>query len=176
MLCPDCKKNLEKVLLSGVEADYCPKCLGLWFEEEELRWAKDNKDQDLKWLDVDLWKDSGKFKISQGRKLCPSDRLPLYETAYGGSGIQVDVCNICSGVWLDRGEFKKIIQYLKEKANKEVLGNYLKNLSEEAWEVFQGPEDFKEEVKDLLAILKLFAYKFTVQHPAIAKIISNLPR
>lgn len=176
MTCPIDKTKLEKTVLSGVEVDYCPKCLGLWFEEEELRWAKDYKDRSLRWLDIDLWQDSEKFKISPGQKLCPQDRLPLYETNYGDSGIRVDVCNVCYGTWLDRGEFKKIIQYLKDKTDKEVLDNYLKNLREELWEIFSGPEDLKDEVEDFLAILKLFVYKFTTQHPNIAKIISGLPR
>lgn len=177
MLCPTCKKiKLDQIILSGVEADYCPKCLGLWFEEEELRLAKDYKDKDLAWLDIDLWQDEKKFIISQSQKICPHDRLPLYETSYPDSNIKVDLCNICKGVWLDRGEFKKIIQYLKDKASKEVLDNYLKNLREEFGEIFQGPEDLKEEINDFVAVLKLFVYKFNTQHPAIAKIISNLPR
>jgi len=177
MLCPICKKiKLEQIILSGVEVDYCPKCLGLWFEEEELRLAKDYKDNDLKWLDIDLWKDEKKFKISLGQKLCPKDQLPLYETEYADSTIRVDLCNTCKGVWLDRGEFQKIIQYLKDKADTEVLSNYLKNLREELWEIFQGPETLKEEFEDFIAILKLFAYKFTTQHPVIAKIISSLPK
>ncbi|MBI2450440.1 MAG: zf-TFIIB domain-containing protein [Candidatus Nealsonbacteria bacterium] len=176
MLCPTDKIKLNKAVLSGIEVDYCPKCLGLWFEEEELRLAKDYKDKNLSWLDIDLWEDEKKFKISPSRKLCPSDRMPLYEVEYADSGIRVDVCGLDHGIWLDRGEFKKIIQYLKEKADGEVLNNYLKNLREELWEVFSGPEDLKEEIGDFLAILKLFAYKFTVQHPAIAKIISGLPR
>ena len=177
MLCPiDKKVKLEQTVLSGVEVDYCPKCLGLWFEEEELRLAKDYKDRDLRWLDIDLWKDEEKFRISAGQKLCPDDRMPLYETDYADSDIKVDVCSICHGAWLDRGEFKKIVQYLKEKADQEVLQHYLKNLREELWEIFQGPEDFKDEIEDFLAILKLFVYKFNTQHPNIAKIISALPR
>ena len=176
MLCPICKKYLDRAVLYGVEINFCPKCLGLWFEEEELRWAKDVKDRNLRWLDIDLWKDEEKFEISLGQKLCPACRLPFYETEYGDSGIKVDVCNICKGIWLDRGEFKKIIQYLKKKADKEILNNYLKNLREEFWEIFIGPETFKEEVDDFLIILKLLNYKFAVQHPNIAKIISNLPK
>ena len=176
MLCPICQKTLDRTILSGVEVDYCKKCLGLWFEEEELRWAKDYKDRNLRWLDIDLWKDEEKFKISPGQKFCPKDRLPLYETAYGDSGIKVDVCSICKGTWLDRGEFKRIIKYLKDRADKDVLQDYLKNLREELWEIFQGPEDLKEEIDDFLAILKLFVYKLEVQHPNIAKIISELPR
>lgn len=176
MLCPIDKIKLEKAILSGVEVDYCPKCLGLWFEEEELRLAKDYKDRNLRWLDIDLWKSEDKFKISLTQKLCPQDRLPLYETNYGDSDIKVDICNVCYGTWLDRGEFKKIIQYLKEKVDKEVLNHYLKNLREELWEIFSGPEDFKDELDDFVVILKLFVYKFIAQHSAIAKIISGLPR
>ena len=176
MKCPLCKTKLDRTILSGVEVDYCPKCLGLWFEEEELKWAKDVKDRNLRWLDIDLWKDEEKFRISPGQKLCPWDRLPLYETNYGDSDIKVDLCNICHGIWLERGEFKKIIQYLREKADEAILKHYLKNLREELWEIFSGPETLREEIDDFLTILKLFVYKFTVQFPNIARIISNLPR
>ena len=206
MLCPICKKHLDTAILSGVEVNFCPKCLGLWFEEEELRLSKDYRDGNLRWLDIDLWLDEEKFKISPGQKLCPWDRLPLYETEYpdfiedprwlrhrdgdsgihpvksakGGAeqfnGVKVDVCNLCQGIWLDRGEFKKIIQYLKKRADKEVLSHYLKNLKEELWEIFSGPETFREEIDDFLMILKLLNYKFAVQYPSITKIISNLPR
>src|SRR3972149_8792448 len=103
MPCPICKKELEKAIFYGVEIDYCPTCLGVWFEEEELRWAKDEKDRNLRWLDIDIWKDDEKFKISPNQRLCPSCRMPLYQVGYGESGIFVDVCNLCRGIWLDRG-------------------------------------------------------------------------
>lgn len=159
-----------------MEIDYCPKCLGLWFEEEELRLAKDKKDESLNWLDIDLWKERKKFKISRGQKLCPSCRLPLYEVNYGDSEISVDFCNICLGVWLDRGEFRKIIEYLRKRKDYEVFNNFIKKVAEELWEVFTGPEAFREEVLDFLTVLKLLNYKFIVQHPAIFKIIAKLPR
>jgi Zn-finger nucleic acid-binding protein len=176
MLCPLCKIGLQEAIFYGVSVNYCPRCLGLWFEEEELRWAKDEKDRELRWLDIDLWRDQEKFKISPGQKLCPLDRLPLYETKYGDSDIKVDLCNICRGIWLDRGEFEEIIHYLKKKKEWEVLYNYAKNFREEFWEIFSGPESWREEVDDFLALLKLLSYKFAVQHPNIAKIIAGLPR
>ena len=43
MKCLYCNLNLEQALLAGVEVDYCPSCYGLWFEENELQWAKDEK-------------------------------------------------------------------------------------------------------------------------------------
>ena len=109
-------------------------------------------------------------------RLCPFCRLPLYEVYYGDSGIIVDVCNLCQGTWLDRSEFKKIIEYLKKKADFELLESYAKNLTEEFWEIFTGPETLKEEISDFLIILKLLNYKFATQHPNITKIISQLPK
>ena len=186
MECPLCKKPLDKSIFYGIELDYCSSCLGFWFEEDELRLAKDAKDKELKWLDIDLWKKEKEFQISpsfvetsegkRGQKLCPVCRMPLYEVNYGDSEIRVDLCNLCYGIWLDRGEFKKIIEYLKKKVDTEVLENYIKNLIEEAWEIFTGPETLREEVFDFLTILKLLNYKFLTQHPTLTKIISSLPK
>ncbi|MDD5145982.1 MAG: zf-TFIIB domain-containing protein [Candidatus Pacebacteria bacterium] len=175
-VCPNCKKELGNAIFYGIDVDYCPKCLGVWFEEDELRWAKDLSDRNLTWLDIDLWKDDEKFKISRDKKLCPECRLPLYEVNYGTSRIMVDVCNVCHGIWLDRGEFEEIIKYLKEEGNYEVLNKFTKKLLGEFWEIFSGPEDLREEVSDFLAILKLLKYKFATQNLAITKLISSLPK
>ena len=89
MFCPFCQESLEKTIFYGVEINYCPKCLGLWFEEDELSLAKDEKDEDLNWLDIDLWKEKRKLKISRNPKLCPFCRLPLYEVNYEKSKIKI---------------------------------------------------------------------------------------
>lgn len=167
---------MEQAIIANVVVDYCPRCYGLWFEEDELQFAKDEKDRSFRWLDFDLWRDETKFRISPAQKFCPKDRMPLYETAYGDSQIKIDVCNLCYGVWLDRGEFKELIAYIKEKAEHEVLYRYLKNVVAEIWEVFSGPEMLKEEVLDVLAIVKLLRYKFLAQHPTLSKILTSLPR
>lgn len=164
----------------GTEVDYCPKCLGLWFERDELRQAKDKKAKDLNWLDIDLWEDKTKFRVAQSEKncpfCCPDCLAPLYTVEYGDSGIKVEVCVLCRGVWLDRGEFKKIIAYLKDKGKDEVFNRYLKNLAEEAFEIANGPETFKEEVGDFLSLLQILNYKFIAKHPIISQIILDLPK
>ena len=176
MMCPRCEKELEKAIFYNTEVDYCSQCLGIFFEEDELRQSKDERDRGLRWLDIDLWKDKNKFKIAYGIRLCPFCRLPLYEIYYADSRVIVDVCNVCKGIWLDRGEFKKIVEYLKKQAEYEILNDYVKTLSEEFWEIFTGPETLKEEVLDFLTIFKIINYKFLVQHPHLSNIISNLPR
>ena len=160
----------------GVQVDYCPRDYGLWFDEHELREAKDTRDRELRWLDVDLWKDPAKFVLSPNQKLCPRDRLPMYEVEYGDSGIKVDVCSLCHGAWLDRGEFKNIIVYLRESAENRVLYHYARSLLDEAWEVFSGPEILREEILDFLTVLKLLMYKFATQYAKLSQIMVSLPR
>ena len=174
--CPQCNLKLDQTLLAGVEVDYCPSCYGLWFEKEELQQAKDEKDRNLRWLDIDLWKDPARFQVSRGRKFCPLDRMPLYEVRYGSSNVKVDVCSLCNGVWLDRGEFIEIVEYLKEKGYREIMHRYARNLVQELWEVFSGPEMLHDEILDFLTILKLLRYKFAVQHPIISRLMLSLPR
>ena len=172
MICPLCKENLDKAIFYGVEVDYCPVCLGMFFEEDELKLAKDEKDDELRWLDIELWKEEGEFKFKRSQKLCPVCRLLLYEVNYGDSGIRVDICYSCKGIWLDRGEFKKIIDYLKERANYEILENWAKNLKEEFWEIFNGPEAFKDELLDFLTLLKILTYKFLHRYSFFRTLIS----
>jgi len=164
MNCPNDNEQLEKVLFHNVEVDYCPKCLGIWF----------NKDEQLNWVDIDLWRDKAKFKVSHGDKHCPVCRGGLREVAYDDSKVKVDFCKNCEGIWLDRGEFKQIINYLKNKSDYEILNRYTKNIASELWEVFSGPEKFRSELEDFLTLLKLFNYKFIVQHPFLKSIIENL--
>ncbi len=45
---------------------------------------------------------------SHGPMACPIDGSPL--TMSERSGIEIDYCPICRGVWLDRGELDKIIE------------------------------------------------------------------
>lgn len=188
MKCPKCKKELsEKIKIGDVEIDRCPKCGGLWFEKDELRLAKDKKAPEARWVDVEikdksinwfqfkLWKDKGKFKAKKEIEYCPTDKIPLYKLNYGDTPIEIDVCGVCYGIWLDKGEFKKIIDYVKNKAEYEMLYNYAKNLAQETKEIFVGPESIKSEAVDLLILIKLLKYKLMVQHPGLVKLISNLP-
>ena len=94
MQCPNDNENLEKVLFHLVEVDYCPRCLGMWFDKDELRRAKDGRDHQLNWLDVDLWRDKGKFEISRLDKHCPVCRAGLVEVAYDQSKTKIDFCKM----------------------------------------------------------------------------------
>lgn len=177
MKCPTHQtEEMKKAMFYNTEVDYCSVCLGVWFSEDELRQAKDQADKSLQWLDIDLWNDATKFQIGKTAKICPTDFVPLYQVNYNHSDIKVDICNFCHGVFLDRGEFKKIISYLRAKKTDEILHHYLRSLVEEGKEIFVGPESFREEADDFMAVVKLFNDKLLVQHPALAIFIANLPK
>ena len=44
--------------------------------------------------------------------VCPRDGASLVEV--NKSGVQIDVCPECKGVWLDRGELEKILQITRD--------------------------------------------------------------
>ena len=170
------KSPMEQILFHDVEVDYCTECLGMWFDAAELRYAIDDKDKQLNWLDFDIWRDKGKFKMSESDKHCPADRTGLMQISYDDSKVKVDFCKMCQGIWLDRGEFKQIMVYLKRKSDYEILHHFTKNLVLELWEVFAGPEKFREELSDFLMLLKLLNYKFLVQHPHLEALMEDLPK
>ena len=163
-------------MFHNVEVDYCPRCLGMWFDKDELRLAKDDRDKNLNWVDVDLWRDKGKFNVVRISKFCPACRAGLQEVRYDGSKTKIDFCKNDEGIWLDRGEFKQIINYLKNKSDYEILHHYTKNLVVQLWEVFAGPETFREELEDFLTLLKLFNYKFLTQHPYLNSLMQDVPK
>jgi len=176
MICPKCKKNeLKEVLFHKVKVDKCKKCSGIWFEADELRKAKDQEDKYLKWLDIDLWKDKEKFKASPSQKGCPKCNLPLYEIEYGKSDIKIDVCKKCNGIWLDKGEFEKIVTYLRHQADSATLSQYLKYTLGEANEILVGPEKTSSEIEDFLIVSKLLQYKLLIQCPIINDAVVNFP-
>lgn len=177
MTCPKCKNQelSEKIKIGSVTLDKCNSCGGTWFEGDELRQAKDEKATYAKWFDFDLWKDPKSFSAEEGEHVCPTDNLPLYKLHYGKSDIEIDACKECNGIWLDKGEFERIIEYVKKQADYDVLSDYMGNLIQEGKEVFSGPESLRSEAADVLLLIKLFQYKFMTQHPNLTQILLHLP-
>lgn len=176
MKCPRCKdQEFKQADYKGIQLDYCDTCQGIWFDRGELRRVKDKKDEFLRWVDIDPWKDEAKFKISGSGKVCPVCGVPLYSVKYDGFDVEIDLCNICHGIWLDKDEFDKIIIYLQEKIKRETLLEYLKDIGEEFLEILVGPEKIDSEIADFLVIMKLLEYRLLSKMPVISQIIARLP-
>ena len=96
--CPKCQNRLHERPLreTGVKVDVCPSCRGLWFEIGELQRHLDTVE--------------GKFvppaDARVSRRPCPACRVQMTAFEYLGTGVDVDFCESCRGVWLDVGEIK----------------------------------------------------------------------
>lgn len=178
MQCPVCKNyELSHIIKIGdLVIHSCSNCRGFWFKNDELKRAKDIKLPDANWFDFDLYKDKSKFSGGPGKRICSNCGINLYQLYYGDSKIQIDVCAKCFGVWLDYREFEKIIKYVREKSDYEILHHYFKNLLLEAEEIFTGPEGLRSEIADFLMLAKMFQYKFAAQHQNWSTFLEFLPK
>ena len=175
MLCPRCGDvELEKV--HSQLLDECPRCGGVWYETDELRLAKDAAAPDLNWLDFEFWKHEDQARLSNCETPCPSCNSALVSFAYGKTGVQVDVCPSCQGIWLDRGEFEKIVQALEDEATSMDLSDYLRAAITEAREVVTGPENRMSEWRDFKGVLHMMALRLWAQNPKLLKRLVELQK
>jgi Zn-finger nucleic acid-binding protein len=97
--CPRCTERLYMVERGGVRLDHCWECGGIWFERNELDEIV-NEDGSIELL-IEI---TGKLK-GEGLK-CPDCRE--FMSTHEVFGVYVDHCDICKGVWMDKGETEKV--------------------------------------------------------------------
>lgn len=171
MKCPFCGNSLKTNSHLDVKIDECNSCGGMWFDRDELRRAKDNQDADLQWLDFELFEEKNdKYVETSGKKLCPKDSARLVSKNYAESTVTIDVCEKCQGVWLDKSEFEKIIIYLENIVTSKPASDYAKETKIEFGEIFTGPESRVSEIKDFVAVAKLFQLRLAVENPWVIRV------
>jgi Zn-finger nucleic acid-binding protein len=176
MKCPKCEANLESKTFKKVNIHECGTCSGLWFDKDELNRAKDSTDEDLAWLDFDIFEEKeSKYSKKESGRVCPRDNSNLVTLIYSDSKINIDACPTCHGTWLDREEFEKIIKYLEDKVVSETSGEYAKDLVHQFTQILTGPTHLASEVKDFMAVLRLFEKRLEAEHPNITYALSNFP-
>jgi len=139
MDCPRCKAVLKDNILGGVVYQKCDKCGGFWFDKGELHQIRQEKD----WFKIATNIEKATSHVKKGSLACPrcSESLKTIEYSHE-TGIKVEVCPICEGLWLDSAEIQAI-----KKAN-------------ETW-----LERLKEKVEDDLIAIELFLIKIGPQLP-----------
>ena len=139
MDCPRCKIILQDNILGGVVYKKCSKCGGFWFDKGELHQIRQEKD----WFKIETNVEEATSTVIKGSLQCPrcSELLHTIEYAHE-TGIKIDVCSKCEGLWLDSGEIQAI-----KKAN-------------ETWF-----DRLKEKVEDDLIAVELFLIKIGKQLP-----------
>ncbi len=178
MECPKDRHGLRAAALGDIRVDRCRECGGAWYDRDELRLLKDREShRDYRWIDVDLWRDRRKFGARQAtRYSCPRDGTRLTTLRYDEIDISVDICGRCGGIWLDAGEYDRIIQELEKIVDSSTVDDYLKDVREEVLAVIRGPEGPVSELRDLAKVLYLLELRFGIEHPSTRAFLDSLPR
>lgn len=176
MDCVECKKKLEVINFRGIEVNECQECQGRWFDRGELRKAKDNTDEDLRWLDFDPFDPRGDkfFIVSNAGGACPKCSRPMETLTYASSGVGIERCAQCEGVWLRDAEFKKIIYFLENIITSESASEYVVDTLKQFLDIVLGKEKRVSEVKDFLVVLKLLKLRAAVEHSKIAEATNKI--
>ena len=174
--CPACGVSMRETSVGPVQVDECPQCRGLWFQDDELRLAKDATDPDLRWLDVDLWKHAERFSVDPHHLVCPDCAGLLVAVRYGDTDVNIHCCPTSRGIWLDRSEFAKLIDALEAEVVTLSEADYIKASLRQAKDVVTGPESFISEWRDLKSVLHLLHHRFFVEHQGLANFLRNVPR
>ena len=173
MKCPRCTTSLVTRTVAELEVEECPSCNGLWLEAGTLRRLKDEADPDLAWLDFELWKHPERFEITERPIRCPSCDIPLAAVEYGDTGVTVDFCTRCRGVWLDEDELGRIVDRLSEELLDKDVSEYLRATLAEAKELITGPEGRLSEWRDLATVLRFLQYRVLSEHSRFASLLAE---
>ena len=176
MKCPCCNTDLKRKMIKDVEVDECNKCKGIWFEDDELRKAKDSTNSDLNWMDFEIWKHKDKSQARARNLACPQCDQTLVAVDYADTGVEIDYCPECKGTWLDKGEFKKVIDALTNELLTKSFSEYIKASLEEAKEIITGSESFVSEWKDFTTVFRMMQYRLFVENPKLLDTTINIQR
>jgi hypothetical protein len=116
----------------GVEVDYCLACGGSWLERGEMGLLLEGK------LDVDYQRYLA-GAASPTNRPCPVCGIRLRESAFRGTDIIVDACNLGHGLWLDSGELRRIIRTGAHRDRVEALSEFYEALFGKETETRRSP-------------------------------------
>ncbi|MGL1933322.1 MAG: zf-TFIIB domain-containing protein [Desulfotalea sp.] len=120
--CPGCKTEMKTIDVANGKIgndqfiiDKCPKCHGLFFDNEELHQLLENKTAKVNYVN------NGRLtEISETRpeinityRPCPICKSLMNRTNFGArSGIVIDQCRE-HGIYLDSGELRQLLEWRK---------------------------------------------------------------
>ncbi len=119
-ICPRCEKPLQTIdikLEGKFLVDRCSECLGLFFDPNELEILLDKSVSRVFQVDFRQLENINKIRRCQDYPVayikCPLCRKLMNRINFGTqSGVIVDTCKE-HGVWLDGGELRQLLEWMK---------------------------------------------------------------
>lgn len=173
--CPACGAKLDLYSILSMKFEGCPKCHGMWLTKDELRKLKNKVGiGQLHWLNSEV-DNLEKTAVVPGKRVCPKkDGGKLVSVVFGKSSVVLDWCPKCHGIWLDRGEFDKVIEYLTTEQGNAGFKDVEKEIAEDVKNLWKGgPEGRVAEIGDIAAALTTFLNFYVFEHPALYKAMTD---
>ncbi|TFH35149.1 MAG: hypothetical protein E4G93_04215 [Dehalococcoidia bacterium] len=112
MKCPRCKSDLIVVEYHDIELDWCPSCEGLWFDSGEMELVAAQMGGCASTTDS-----TRKAHTDEERLKCPECNKKMDKRLLGDIvPVIADVCPVCDGLWLDRGELEQVVDQQQDPA------------------------------------------------------------
>lgn len=110
MKCPVCDHDMKLYKFDQCNLDQCTHCGGVWFEYGELKqWKVIDQDGLVEILHAD----SLTLRDDKKQLDCPTCGKAMNHYQYDySSGIWIDRCNECKGVYMDHEDLKKLDHWL----------------------------------------------------------------
>jgi len=177
-VCPACGSSLNLYTIFSMHFEGCPKCKGIWLIKDELRELKNKvEDGSLRWMNEEIENMEKTSALATKRSCIKCKKAGLVSVIFGKSSVLVDWCPHCHGMWLDRGEFEAITEYLKH----ELMHMHPKDIEKQAeadvrriWS--GGPESRFEELLDAKAAVSALISATIFEHPNLFKFCMSVPR
>jgi uncharacterized protein len=174
--CPADGATLDLYTLAHIKFEGCPKCHGMWLDEDELRKLKNTVNNgQLHWLnrEVDNIEKTSAIMSSRSCPKCSSNKLR--SVIFGHSGVVIDWCPTCHGIWLDRSEFDSIVEYLRDEATEATPKEIAHEIGEDLKKAVtgEGPESRLAELGDAAAAIEAWANAHIFEHPSLFALLTG---
>jgi len=108
LTCPNDGTALTQIQVENVPVDQCPVCGGQWLQRGELDTLSEHHKAHVEPVTV------GQVNSMHSTRKCPQDGTMMSQHEFlEHSGIKIDQCPTCAGVWLDKSELANILTYLE---------------------------------------------------------------
>lgn len=109
--CPKCRLGMtDQAMARGVKVKLCPQCQGTWLDHGQLKELVGGRVSER----------PGPRNLLHARRTefkCPQCGLDLFEREFDAgiqkSGVMIEQCNRCAGMFLDYGKLGRIRQFLR---------------------------------------------------------------
>lgn len=111
---------MQEVASHGISVDGCEPCGGIWLGHGELGALARLPSSAITEVTLRVSQAGGSAAraVRGGALYCPSCHRPMQEHPFAApSGVQVDTCDGCRGLWLDAGELEAIRAYLARQSS-----------------------------------------------------------